>query len=393
LRTLHRVLPYKGLSGAEEEIVKKQFAAPPPQPGLRSAGQQVRFGRYQLNESLGVGGMAELFKATCSGPGGFERTVVIKRILPASSADPQFVRMFIAEAKILGMLNHPNIVQAYDFGEVEGRLFLVLEYIDGPSLLSAMQAMRNAGGHIPVAIAAHFAQEICRALDYVHNLADSDGKLLSVVHRDVTPSNIVLTSAGALKLLDFGVARYSTSAAHCDEGGIKGKVAYLAPEALKGLPIDRRVDIFSLGVVLHEMLTLKELFASKSTTTTLNKVLEAKIPLPSQARPDVPPELDAIVMMALERDPERRYANAADMAHDLNEFVIASRMHAVQVIEFAKDVLAELAKCRGIVPAGLDSSIQLTAALDGCATERDLGLRFRMSRVGRFFSERRGDGH
>ena len=182
--------------------------------------------------------------------------MVIKRILPASSADPTFVRMFVAEAKILGMLNHPNVVQAYDFGEADGTLFLVLEYADGPSLFRAMQALRVAGRVMPVVIAAHFAHEICRALDYVHRLHGSDGEPMRVVHRDVTPSNIVLTSAGALKLLDFGVARYSASAAFSEHGAIRGKAAYLAPEALRGDPIDGRVDIFSLGVVLHEMLTL-----------------------------------------------------------------------------------------------------------------------------------------
>ena len=137
---------------------------------LSPFGLPMRVGRYQLTEPLGVGGMAEVYKATSTGPGGFERTVVIKRILPASSADPTFVRMFVAEAKILGMLNHPNVVQAYDFGEADGTLFLVLEYADGPSLFRAMQALRFMGRVMPVVIAAHFAHEICRALDYVHRL-------------------------------------------------------------------------------------------------------------------------------------------------------------------------------------------------------------------------------
>lgn len=218
---------------------------------LSPFGLPMRVGRYQLTEPLGIGGMAEVYKATSTGPGGFERTVVIKRILPASSADPTFVRMFVAEAKILGMLNHPNVVQAYDFGEADGTLFLVLEYADGPSLFRAMQALRSVNRLMPIVIAAHFAHEICRALDYVHSLQGSDGEPMRVVHRDVTPSNIVLTSAGALKLLDFGVARYSATAAFSEHGAIRGKAAYLAPEALRGDPIDGRVDIFALGVVLH----------------------------------------------------------------------------------------------------------------------------------------------
>ena len=179
---------------------------------------------------------------------------------------------------------------------------------------------------MPIVIAAHFAHEICRALDYVHSLQGSDGEPMRVVHRDVTPSNIVLTSAGALKLLDFGVARYSATAAFSEHGAIRGKAAYLAPEALRGDPIDGRVDIFALGVVLHEMLTLKDLFASESNLGTLHKVLEMEIPRPSAARADVPAELDAIVMKALQRDPARRYASAAEMARDLNEFVVSARL-------------------------------------------------------------------
>src|SRR5581483_7769631 len=152
------------------------------------------------------------------------------------------------------------------------------------------------------------------ALDYVHNLADSDGQPLGVVHRDVTPSNIVLTSSGSLKLLDFGVARYADAANDPEHQTVKGKVAYLAPEALRGLEIDGRVDLFALGVVLYEMLTLTELFSSSDNLATLHKVLEMEIPAPSRMRPGVPAALDAIVMKALERDPKDRYASAADMA-------------------------------------------------------------------------------
>ena len=170
-----------------------------------------QLGRYRLIQSLGVGGMAEVFKAHYAGPGGFERTVVVKRILPAYSDDAEFARMFTAEAKILGMLHHPNVVQAYDFGEDDGTLFLVIEYVDGPSVARLLRAMRNARRPIPVAIAAQIARDVCRALDYVHNLRTSDGVLLNVIHRDVTPSNIVMTSSGSLKLLDFGIAKYGSS--------------------------------------------------------------------------------------------------------------------------------------------------------------------------------------
>jgi serine/threonine protein kinase len=357
---------------------------------LSPFGLPMRVGRYQLTEPLGVGGMAEVYKATSTGPGGFERTVVIKRILPASSADPTFVRMFVAEAKILGMLNHPNVVQAYDFGEADGTLFLVLEYADGPSLYRAIQALRIMGRVMPVVIAAHFAHEICRALDYVHRLQGSDGEPMRVVHRDVTPSNVVLTSEGALKLLDFGVARYSATQAFSEHGAIRGKAAYLAPEALRGDPIDGRVDIFALGVVLHEMLTLKDLFASESNLGTLHKVLEMEIPPPSLGRPEVPAALDAIVMKALERDPARRYACAADMARDLNEFVVSAQLRTDQIVEFVREVQTELARQRRAMPALVGAARPLADAAaspwDQHATIPAAARRPRLARLRHFLS-------
>lgn len=348
----------------------------------------MRVGRYQLTEPLGIGGMAEVYKATSTGPGGFERTVVIKRILPASSADPTFVRMFVAEAKILGMLNHPNVVQAYDFGEADGTLFLVLEYADGPSLYRAIQALRLMGRVMPVVIAAHFAHEICRALDYVHRLQGSDGEPMRVVHRDVTPSNVVLTSAGALKLLDFGVARYSATPAFSEQGAIRGKAAYLAPEALRGDPIDGRVDIFALGVVLHEMLTLKDLFASESNLGTLHKVLEMEIPRPSLGRPEVPADLDAIVMRALERDPARRYGCAADMARDLNEFVVSAQLRTDQIVAFVSEVQIELARQQRALPALVSDARPRLASSpwDEHATMPAAERRPRLSRLRHFLS-------
>jgi serine/threonine-protein kinase len=370
-------------------IVKKPSAAQSfPRLFSHAPLLPARVGRYEIVELLGAGGMAEVFKATSSGPGGFERTVVIKRIHPVSNDDPHFVQMFIGEAKILGMLHHPNVVQAYDFGEADGSLFLVLEYVDGPSLSRAMHILRSTGRPFPVAIAAHFAHEVCRALDYVHNLADSDGQPLGVVHRDVTPSNIVLTSAGSLKLLDFGVARYSDAANQSEHQTIKGKAAYLAPEALRGLEIDGRVDLFALGVVLYEMLTLTELFSSDDNLTTLHKVLEMEIPPPSRRRPEVPASLDAIVMKALERDPDDRYATAADMARDLSAFVVGSGVRVEQVSDLVADLLAERARIRSPMSAA-DMVRSTPAGSEGGVTRRDLGLRVRMSRLWRFLFRRR----
>jgi eukaryotic-like serine/threonine-protein kinase len=306
--------------------------------GGAAAGHPEQLGRYELIELLGVGGMAEVFKARSRGPGGFERTVVVKRILPACGRDPAFVRMFVAEAKILGMVSHPNIVQAYDFGESDGTLFLVLEYVDGPSLGSAMSALRKAGRAVPPLVAARIAHEVCRALDHVHNLKGSDGISLNVVHRDVTPSNVLLSSAGNVKLLDFGIAKYRASQARSQHGTIKGKPAYLAPETLEARAIDQRTDLFSLGVVLHEILALQPLFEGDSHLVTFNKVLNMEIPPPSTLRPDIPPGLDAIVIKALERNPSRRYQTAQAMASDIDQFLVANGAGSEGTVAFVREL-------------------------------------------------------
>ena len=351
-------------------------------PGAAPALGQL--GRYRLIKSLGAGGMAEAFKATYSGPGGFERTVVIKRILPANGDDPEFLRMFTAEAKILGMLHHPNVVQAYDFGESDGALFLVLEYVDGPSLGRLLKALRHAKRPLPLAVVAHFAHQVCRALDYVHSLRTSDGEALSVIHRDVTPSNIVLTMSGSLKLLDFGIAKYESSEAQTQHQTVKGKPAYLAPEIIEGYPFDGRADLFSLGVVIYEALTLAPLFAADTDLATLHKVLEMPIAPPSWSRHEVPMELDRIVMKALERDPARRYPSAAQMGRALEEYVVAAHLHTEDVVSFLRDAEPLLAQPKqSIQPlmAGSVGSMPTTPEAEN--TKRDLALRLRMSPLGR----------
>jgi serine/threonine protein kinase len=354
----------------------------PAAGALTPSGPVDQLGRYRLGQSLGVGGMAEVFKASYSGPGGFARTVVVKRILPAYSADPDFLRMFTAEAKILGMLHHPNVVQAYDFGEADGTLFLVLEYVDGPSVGRLLRALRNARRPLPPTIAAHIAREVCRALDYVHGLRNSDGDPLNVIHRDVTPSNIVLTSSGSLKLLDFGIAKYGSSEVQTQHHTVKGKPAYLAPEIIESLPFDARADLFSLGVVLHEMLTLVPLFAADSDMATLRKVLVMPVSPPSTSRADIPSALDAIVMKAVERDPARRYRSAAEMARDLDEFVVSSQLRIDDVVDFLNEAQPLLNPPRPGV-SGFAADATMPTEPEGAPTKRDLGLRLRMSPLGR----------
>jgi serine/threonine-protein kinase len=363
-------------------------AVPPAAPAVAADGA-IRLGRYELLQPLGIGGMAEVFKARTQGPGGFERQVVIKRILPGHTEDPEFVRMFIDEAKILGMLHHPNVVQVYDFGEDEGRLFLALEYVDGPSVSRVLRALRAANRKMPPAVAAYLCREVCRALDYVHGLRGAEGELLNVIHRDVTPSNIVLTSTGGVKLLDFGVAKFKSAKQLTKAGTVKGKPAYLAPEQLQGKTIDGRVDLFALGIVLHEMLSLEHLFAGDSDLITVKKIMEMEIPPPSAKRSDVVPALDRIVMKALARDRDARYSSAAEMARELDDFVLASQLHMEEVVEFIREIESELNQRRPnrvALPVERDAVKMKGGGEVGKraeATQKDFALVVRMWTMGR----------
>ena len=318
----------------------------------RTDGAQM-LGHYELLHPLGVGGMAEVFKARAIGPAGFERDVVVKRILPAYGRDEDFVRMFTDEARILGLIHHPNVVQAFEFGEDDGTLFLALEYVEGPSLSRILRALRAANRRMPPAIAAYIGREICRALDCVHRLQDENGARLEVVHRDVTPSNIIVTPWGGVKLLDFGVAKFASAARSTRAGTVKGKPAYLAPEQLEGKEIDGRVDLFALGIVMHEMLSLQHLFAGDSDLHTAKKIMEMEIPGLTAHRPDVPEELERIVMRALERDRRNRFSTAAEMARALDDFVVGSQQHLDEVAAFVREIEAISPLAR---PASLDGA-------------------------------------
>jgi serine/threonine-protein kinase len=262
--------------------------------------------------------MAELFKACAHGPGGYRRTLVIKRALPKLGADPEVADMLAAEARLLGLLRHPNIVQIYDYDAVGAGTFLALEFLDGPSVAALLTAHRRARRPVPVAAAAYIAREVCLGLAAAHALADADGLHLGVVHRDVTPGNVMTTTSGEVKLVDFGIARTGLGPQHTRDGTFRGKPAYVAPEQMLGGAIDGRADVFSAGVVLHELLTLEPLFQGTNDVSTIYRVLEHPVSPPSSLRPEVPPALDQVVLRALERPPRRRFRSAADMAAALS---------------------------------------------------------------------------
>ena len=274
-----------------------------------------RFGRYLLLDRIGSGGMAEVYRAVMPGAQGFRQTFVVKRILAERSRASDFVDMFVQEARIGSLLNHPNIVQVFDFGNVGGDYFLAMEYLRGRDVQALMRQLRRQNLMCPVPVAAFIAHEVAACLGYAHDLLGPAGKRLNIVHRDVSPSNIMCLRTGGVKLLDFGIAK--AAGENTEQGLFKGKLAYVAPERIKNEPLDGRVDIFGLGVVLWEMLAGKRLFRGKSELETLNNVLEMAVPPPSLERPDVPASLDAVVMKALARNRNVRYPTGQAMAEDL----------------------------------------------------------------------------
>jgi serine/threonine protein kinase len=288
----------------------------------------ITCGRFRLTTRIGVGGMAEVFRAVVSGPQGFERELVVKRILPRLSGSAEFRELFIREAKISALLSHPNIVQIYEFGEADGTYFIAMESVQGVTLRQALNELRRVERAIPFMVAADIARQVCTGLDYAHTMRGPDGRPLELVHQDISPTNIMLAYNGTVKILDFGIAR---AAAFTSGGGsgatppVRGKVAYLAPEQAHKRPFDRRSDIFALGAVLHETLTGARLFPAKNDLERLKQMMAAPIQPPSYLNAAIPRELDRIVMRALAIDPAHRYQSAAAMAADLERTLIAAR--------------------------------------------------------------------
>jgi len=308
-----------------------------PLPGVE------RYGRYCLIERIGRGGMAEVFRAVAEGVEGFRRVFVIKRLRPEKSASIELTRMFVDEARLSALLHHPNIVQVYDFGQINGTYFLAMEYLRGKDLAAVMKALRAVKSSVPPPIAAHVAHQVATGLHYAHTLSRVDGRKLSVVHRDVTPSNIMLQRTGAVKVLDFGIAQATNFARQTETGGgrVKGKLAYLSPEQVRLEELDARSDVFALGIVLWEMLTGQRLFSAENEVLTMRAVLGLPIAPPSSKRPMVPPALDTIVARALERDRNKRYSSAGDLAEDLERFLQQVPCHSAALGRLLHDLFGE----------------------------------------------------
>jgi serine/threonine protein kinase len=281
----------------------------------------VPFGKYVLLERINVGGMAEVFKAKTFGVEGFERLLAVKRILPNIAEDEEFISMFIDEAKIAVQLQHANIAQIFDLGKVEGSFFIALEYVHGRDLRSIFDRMRSRGESLPIAMACYVMMQVCEGLDYAHNKRDAQGRQLHLIHRDISPQNVLIGYEGEVKLIDFGIAKAAGKASTTQAGILKGKFGYMSPEQVRGLPIDKRSDIFAVGIVLYELLTGERLFVGETDFSTLEKVRNVEIVPPSSYNKKIPPELERLILKALARDPEDRYSNAIDLHDDLQSFL------------------------------------------------------------------------
>ncbi len=281
----------------------------------------IPFGKYYLLERINVGGMAEVFRAKAFGVEGFERLVAVKKILPNIAEDEEFIAMFIDEAKIAVQLQHANIAQIFDLGKVEDSFFIALEFVPGRDLRAMFDRVRQRVEVMPTQQACFIVMQVCEGLDYAHNKRDGQGQELHLVHRDISPQNVLVGFEGEIKLIDFGIAKAAGKASKTQAGILKGKFGYMSPEQVRGLPIDRRSDIFSVGIVLYELLTGERLFMGESDFSTLEKVRNVEIHPPSSYNKAIPEELERIVLKALAKDPEDRYQNAIDLHDDLQAFL------------------------------------------------------------------------
>ncbi len=282
--------------------------------------EMTRLGGYTIVRKLAKGGMAEIYLARSVGPEGFSKLVVLKRILPKYAENQRFVQLFLDEAKLAASLDHPHIVSVYDMGRVDGHYFFTMEYVHGQDTRSILRKASRSKTHpIPIAIAVQIARTMASALHHAHERKRPDGTSRDVVHRDVSPSNILVSYDGAIKLADFGVAKAASSTVRTRTGALKGKVGYMSPEQARGMAIDRRSDIFSLGVVLWELISMRRLFKTDNDLATIQAIINTPPPPLADFRNDCPPELERIARRALEKDPATRYQTAQDLQRDLDE--------------------------------------------------------------------------
>ena len=283
-------------------------------------------GKYEILRKLASGGMAEIYLARSRGTAGFEKLVVLKRILPSVAEDPVFVSLFLDEARLAATLQHPNIGDVYDVGEADGTYFFTMEYVHGQDVRTIRMATRKRNEPVPLAIALAIVHGTASALDYAHDKRGPDGTPLGLVHRDVSASNVIVSYDGAIKLVDFGIARATSSRHKTQTGTLKGKIPYMSPEQARGLPMDRRSDLFSLGVILYELTVGRRPFRGDTDFAIMDQIVYHGAQAPSEVAPGYPEELEVIVMKMLQRAPSERYASCEEVIHAIEELIGQHRL-------------------------------------------------------------------
>ncbi len=300
-----------------------------------------QLGKYRILTRLSVGGMAEIFLAVAPGPDGALRLVTVKRILPELREREEFVHMFLDEARISALLAHPNIAQVYELGHQGEELFIAMEFIAGQSLASIQRRCKRLNRPVPVGFTAMVGRDLTKALDCAHNYVQRDGQLAPIIHRDVSPTNVMVTYDGTVKVIDFGVAKAAGSLSRTQTGNIKGSRGYMSPEQARGAPLDPRSDVFAAGIVLHELLTGRPLFLRDSELLTFRGVLRDEIPTAISLNPGVPRPLSDVVATALNRSVAARFPNAKEMSRAIGTAIPALIYTPEEAVKFMRELFAE----------------------------------------------------
>lgn len=302
-----------------------------------------QYGPYQLLARLATGGMAHVFLARRTGEEDSSRLVVVKRILPHLAENQEFVSMFLQEARVAARLDHPAIAHVLDLGHVDGSYFMAMEYVPGDDFRRVTRHADAEGRTLPVALACRMVIGACEGLDFAHSRIDERGRALNIVHRDVSPQNLLVTFDGLVKVIDFGIAKAADSAHHTRTGVLKGKYAYMSPEQAEGLALDRRSDVFALGIVLYELITRTRLFKRHNDLATLKAVTDCQVPRPTQFNPSIDPELEGIVLRALARDRGQRTPTAGHLARELEAYLSAHGLpgSTAHLRQFMREIYAE----------------------------------------------------
>lgn len=326
----------------------------------------VPFGKYELISRLAAGGMAEIFLARTKSIQGFEKYLVIKKILKNRTSDPEFVRMFLDEARVAATLDHPNIVQIYDVGHIDNEYYIAMEYLRGHNLIEIVRAGAKLGySKPPLEHVMSILSGVCAGLHYAHDKRDFQGRPMEIVHRDVTPQNIVISFDGAVKVVDFGIAKAATREVETLAGTLKGKIGYMSPEQCRGLAVDRRSDIFAVGIILYELTTGKRLYHERSDFETLKKIIEGPVPSPRDILPFYPAALNAIVVRCLQKSADDRYQTARDLHADLDAFSRDNQLvtGTVPLAQYMERIFAdELAAHKNADASGLVFASQMATS-------------------------------